>query len=1093
MSDTKMNKIPKKLRFKVVQKSDVLPKKLNIINDKIPKNNIPEYLNKCSECSRPSWLLVCAKCLSVGSNLEITDDEKDDKIKSNNIKSIMDIHKLKVIKYSKNPIFKDLGKDKPKDKRYTWSLLEDDVNDKFLKKNNWGIICNKKSGAIGVDLDMYKWSEEHGCHKSDDFKKTFGNDFVKQFNTYTQKTPSGGIHLIFQYDKDLDQTESKKDSPFGKGIDIRNGHSDNILGGGYLVGAGSVFKDKNGKVGKYELINDSKIKPMPSKLKQWLIENIYTAQQKFDNTKKKDRKNKIKTAENELIKNVYSYHISLKQIEDELIKKLPTSYFTEYDDWLKFTSAMKVLGAKKLWNEYSKQNGGSSYDNQTNLKLWDSIKLNTDQNNFYVEHLFKICKNYNYLDYIKYKEIPKNNTKPTYIINRPKLTCMKDESKNIDKPLQLNLKKSQKGIVLKSDTGTGKTTLMKKELQASGQKFISIVSRISLGKEQYHSFNQHGIDCHFYANHWPDEGDSIITTIDSIRGCNRLMDGIGNYTIFIDEFNSVLEYIFQADTCLNKSRSAIWQHLIYILKNCKNFVCVDADISDLCFKFLENINRPYEYVLNSYKHNKGVKAIEIYSLEALIKKINGYDKYMVACDSKKSAEYIYIKTGKKAKLLTSKTDKLDDSTLDDYDMIIFSPAIIYGLDSNIKRPVFAYHKEFTISPTNMVQQVARCRDIEILYFCFQKKKFNKCRYIDFDECKEDLLKKSIFSKNEFNPLEDDEINRQNLFNNLYTEYLYKMDCYNTNKSCHFKIILLQRGFTVCSFNRKTSKCDSDSINSSILSWKMENFDINDNQLRDFNEKYLNLTKPQLLDVKDLFIKDELMGSVFKLKHYFEYGIKNQPLFDSNKEYENIKDDIRFKDITANELATKYDMDSTYENLCNIEEMKIKKINMSQYKYYMIDKLKVLCAYKEVRKEIKAESKNDDGKKITEDCSVNNIITANKEICENDKNEFISAYKIVFNHRGKTDPKLDTKYDCEKLLSNMIKKTFGNQIMKKPYKVRDGKKVKYEHSIDYNSEIMNLSRKIVNYKRKNKFAEEITKHIYDKNNDDWSLSFIDDLD
>ena len=222
----------------------------------------------------------------------------------------------------------------------------------------------------------------------------------------------------------------------------------------------------------------------------------------------------------------------------------------------------------------------------------------------------------------------------------------------------------------------------------SGQKFLSVVSRVSLGKEQYHSFNQEGIDCHFYANHWAEEGDSMITTIDSIKGCSRIMPNIHEYTIFIDEFNSLLEYIFQADACLNKSRALIWQHLIYILKNCKNFVCVDADISDLCFKFLSYINRDFDYIKNKYKHNKGVKAIEIYGQQNLIKKINSCSKYIVACDSKKAAEYIYLHTGKKAKLLTSKTDKLDEETINDY-VFVFKKrnliSVVISILKNVKK------------------------------------------------------------------------------------------------------------------------------------------------------------------------------------------------------------------------------------------------------------------------------------------------------------------------------------------------------------------------------------------------------------------------
>jgi hypothetical protein len=376
----------------------------------------------------------------------------------------------------------------------------------------------------------------------------------------------------------------------------------------------------------------------------------------------------------------------------------------------------------------------------------------------------------------------------------------------------------------------------------------------------------------------------------------------------------------------------------------------------------------------------------------------------------------------------------------------------------------------------MLQQVARCRDIEVLYFCFQKKKFNKCNYIDFIECKKELTARGEFAKGEFNALEEHEVQRQELFNNLYTEYLYKMDAYNTNKYCHFKRLLKIRGFNVCSFNRATNKCDQDKINQDVLNWKMKDFDIDSEQLAEFNDKYLQLTKAQLLDCKDLFIKDELMGCVFKLKNYFEYGLKHKPLFNAAKEYESVKDDEMFKDITAEQLATKYDADITYDKLTDTEEMKIKKVNTNAYKYYMIDKLKVLCDYKEIRKETIAEFIDEEGNKIEAKVNATNVITARQDLNAKDKTDFIKAYKIVFNHRGKTDPKLNTNYDCEKMITNMLKKTFGKDIMKDALKVRDGKKVKYQHSINYDSEILNISRKIVNYKRINMLKENMIDKI-----------------
>ena len=41
--------------------------------------------------------------------------------------------------------------------------------------------------------------------------------------------------------------------------------------------------------------------------------------------------------------------------------------------------------------------------------------------------------------------------------------------------------------------------------------------------------------------------------------------------------------------------------------------------------------------------------------------------------------------------------------MDKHDKIIFSPKIVYGIDSLMRRPVYAYYKEHTISPRGMIQ------------------------------------------------------------------------------------------------------------------------------------------------------------------------------------------------------------------------------------------------------------------------------------------------------------------------------------------------------------------------------------------------------
>ena len=71
---------------------------------------------------------------------------------------------------------------------------------------NCAFVCNKENNVFCLDLDFYdkykdgklikKFDEDNEKHQL--FYKIFGKDFIKKFDTFTQKTPRGGYHLLFQ-------------------------------------------------------------------------------------------------------------------------------------------------------------------------------------------------------------------------------------------------------------------------------------------------------------------------------------------------------------------------------------------------------------------------------------------------------------------------------------------------------------------------------------------------------------------------------------------------------------------------------------------------------------------------------------------------------------------------------------------------------------------------------------------------------------------------------------------------------------------------------------------------------------------------------
>jgi putative DNA primase/helicase len=103
---------------------------------------------------------------------------------------------------------------------------------------NIGIVTGAISGITVVDIDV----KGDTVVPLDTFPPTF-----------TVKTPSGGYHLYYQYDKDIKQTANTY--PQFPHVDIRND-------GGYVVGPGS----DNGKGGTYTIVDRQTPKAFPREL-----------------------------------------------------------------------------------------------------------------------------------------------------------------------------------------------------------------------------------------------------------------------------------------------------------------------------------------------------------------------------------------------------------------------------------------------------------------------------------------------------------------------------------------------------------------------------------------------------------------------------------------------------------------------------------------------------------------------------------------------------------------------------------------------------------------------------------------------------------
>jgi hypothetical protein len=337
---------------------------------------------------------------------------------------------------------------------------------------------------------------------------------------------------------------------------------------------------------------------------------------------------------------------------------------------------------------------------------------------------------------------------------------------------------------------------------------------------------------------------------------------------------------------------------------------------------------------------------------------------MVCCDSKQLAEYIYSKTDEKALLITSEIT--ETPIFDEHEFIIFSPKIVYGIDGNWKggRNVYCVMKEYTISPKNMVQQLARERNINELYYYFAKKKFESCTYNNIDECKLDMVEKHKYALSQFDIFEG---SHNTLFFNMLCQYEYIQDCYGTNKFAHFLNIEV------------------------VMQLRKENFDLDSEYVAKLNS-YLKMKTPELIKQNiDYFISPKKLANHFNRCELFFKG-------------------------EGEEHHDKH----LYEHLKGVKEFPIKKIETTRYKVLVLNELKKLGGYTEEKYTPKPTKRIPEPRTKT-------IFKATTGLSELQSEQINKKYKNVFGGRcEKLD--LTKPDNITKMYNKMISNIAGNELV-----------------------------------------------------------------
>jgi hypothetical protein len=643
------------------------------------------------------------------------------------------------------------------------------------------------------------------------------DDGLSQWNNYlkthiepmtvTVKTPSGGLHYYFKYKRKKESDNylisnylTTKTKYKGFGLDIRNN-------GGYVVFPPSKIDNIEYKFirnfDKYDVMD------MPTELIYWLLDGTNFDKNNTSIIKHKTTVKPINEQSN-IIHNIS---------DDELIKligNLDDTYYDNYSKWLMITTVLKSLNKFDIWDEWSKNS--RRYNQKNNYTIWNKNKGEINVN--YLIHLQNEnsdVKNEPIDFYKPYVQLTKNIECENIIFNNNFVS----ESFSYDHLI------NNETIILKSCTGTGKTTAMANHLEKyvidnydENYKLITIVAKVSLCDQHIKSFGDANIKVLSYEDDEKSlKNDHISICINSLMMYQKYEPSFfKNKIVFLDEINSFIESLTHNET-LDKNIKIIYQILTRMIKNCHKLIVCDALISDNVFNLLNiKTNSKTLYITNNYKKYAGIPAINLNDENDFLNKLLLHCKtdnyFLFGSDSCKKVTEFYTKcigeaTEKdkhKYLLITSDNKfKIDDATAQFKNKFVFySPSITYGVDYNIseKQDVFIYCSGKSLLPSGIFQQTTRTRQIKTLYY-YCKNKSEEPIYNSLEDVNKyyenvDNLNNSMNNLCINIDESDNEVIVKNSYFKMFCYNEYVKDTYKTNVKIHFENILKDNGFILSS-------------------------------------------------------------------------------------------------------------------------------------------------------------------------------------------------------------------------------------------------------------------------------------------------------
>lgn len=816
-----------------------------------------------------------------------------------------------------------------------WSQKKNLVNDINLNDYNYGIPCGDNNNLWVLDID----EKDNGIVKFLEYLKKFG-----QLNTFTVKSPNNGNHYYFKFKHSnnifnsiIHQQLTTTTKIGGYGIDIRSV-------GSYIIGPGSVINNKY-----YEITNNIEISEIPETLIYWLLPFI-TEKKEIINSCIKNKKTVHNTAN-------FKYIIDDDKIK-EIFDKIDKSFIEELYPWTIFTSICKSLNKFDIWDKYSKKTKKGNYNYEQNVLMWNNNNLSCDIN------LFCHIYNFNFIPKLKVMIHDKINISKKKKINEQYLD------------LNINIFKKYDKIIIKSCTGTGKTTNISKNLnllikENCQLKVLSIVNFISLSTQQIKTFNKNGISLVNYqdANEYEIVNNHSVICINSLIKLKNIEPSFFKNTIvYIDEIHSLIETITHNDS-LNPNLKSTLTILFNIIANCHKIIVSDATITHNITTLLnKKVTNKEIFITNKFKRFEKTNAHKINDenefLNMLINDVTNGNFFSLACDNCEKATLFYNKlTDKlinvlnlKIVLITGDTKiKYGDIKDPENTFIIYSPSINTGVDINLikKTTQYIHITGVSVNSISLYQMSTRTRNQNKLVY-FSTVKERKLKYNSLNECRQyfrninNMNDKLINVSSVMN--ENDEIKTiENTFFQLYTYNEYQNDVLNTNLTLHFENILIDAGFNIIKddnnvkiLNKDTSKKLKQELkdtNEKKFNYNIEHFDelnINDSKFKKNCDMLGIINTEQAIKFKFFIENEHRINSFFNFQKLMknEQFIKEQ--YDKNKINNfNIKTntDVVTKILLLRQFEKKMNINKLDIQMNNFDINKITKLSNDEIKHF----------------------------------------------------------------------------------------------------------------------------------------------------------------